>query len=114
MQSMRRTPGLTEQDVLLSVTTMSFDIAGLELFLPLLVGATTIMATRDEALDGAWLKEQLEATRVTVMQATPATWRLVLEAGWEGNPRLKILCGGEALPRDLSEELHSRAESVWN
>jgi amino acid adenylation domain-containing protein len=114
LQSMRRKPGLTEHDVLLSVTTLAFDIAGLELFLPLLVGATTVLATRDEATDGAWLKRQLEAPRITVMQATPATWRLVLEAGWAGNPRLKILCGGEALPRDLSEELHARAESVWN
>jgi amino acid adenylation domain-containing protein len=114
LQSMRRKPGLTEHDVLLSVTTLAFDIAGLELFLPLLVGGTTSLATRDEAADGAWLKEQLEAGRITVMQATPATWRLLLEAGWAGNPRLKILCGGEALPRDLSEELHARAESVWN
>jgi acyl carrier protein len=72
------------------------------------------LATRDEAADGAWLKGQLEAARVTVMQATPATWRMVLEAGWAGNPKLKILCGGEALPRDLSEELHARAGSVWN
>jgi amino acid adenylation domain-containing protein len=114
LQSMRQEPGLTEHDVLLSVTTLSFDIAGLELFLPLLVGARTIIATRDEASDGAWLKEQLEASRVTVMQATPVTWRMVLEAGWAGNPGLKILCGGEALPRDLAEELHARAGSVWN
>jgi non-ribosomal peptide synthetase component F len=114
MQSMRRTPGLTERDVLLSVTTMSFDIAGLELFLPLLVGATTIIVTRDEALDGAWLKEQLEAGRVTVMQATPAKWRMVLEAGWAGNPRLKVLCGGEALSHDLAAALHARAGSIWN
>ena len=114
LQSMRRTPGLTEQDVLLSVTSLSFDIAGLEFFLPLLVGATTIISTRDQAADGAWLKEQLETSRVTVMQATPATWRMVVEAGWAGNPRLKILCGGEALPRDLAEELHARAGSVWN
>ena len=84
------------------------------MWLPLLVGATAIMATRDEAADGAWLKEQLEAARVTVMQATPTTWRMVLEAGWQGNPRLKILCGGEALPRDLAEELLARAGSVWN
>jgi len=114
LDSMRRKPGLTARDVLLAVTTLSFDIAGLELFLPLLVGATTIVATRDEASDGAWLKEQLEATRVTVMQATPATWRMVLEAGWTGNPRLKILCGGEALSRELAADLCARAGSVWN
>ena len=114
LESMRREPGLTADDVLLSVTSLSFDIAGLELFLPLLAGATTLIATRDEAADGAWLSKQLEAGRVTVMQATPATWRMVLEAGWVGNPRLKILCGGEALPRDLAEALYARAGSVWN
>ena len=114
LQSMRQTPGLTGHDVLLSVTTLSFDIAALELYLPLLVGATTIIATREKAVDGAWLKEQLETGRVTVMQATPATWRMVLEAGWRGNPRLKILCGGEALSGDLAEALVARAGSVWN
>jgi amino acid adenylation domain-containing protein len=114
LQSMGRAPGLTERDVLLAVTTVTFDIAALELFAPLLVGATTILATRDEAANGAWLKEQLETPRITVMQATPATWRMVLEAGWAGNPRLKILCGGETLPLDLAEELLARAGSVWN
>src|SRR5206468_11368598 len=82
LQSMRRTPGLTGHDVLLSVTTLSFDIAALELYLPLLVGATTIIATREKAVDGARLKEQLETGRVTVMQAIPATCRMDLEAGW--------------------------------
>jgi amino acid adenylation domain-containing protein len=114
LQSMRQTPGLTEHDVLLSVTTLSFDIAALELYLPLLAGATIIIATREKAMDGAWLKEQLETGRVTVMQATPATWRMVVEAGWRGNPRLKILCGGEALSGDLAEALVARAGSVWN
>src|SRR5206468_11851499 len=93
---------------------LSDEIAGLEVCLALLVGAASIMATEAEAADGAWLKEQVEAARVTVMQATPAAWRMVLEAGWAGDPRLKILCGGEALPRDLAEELHARAGSVWN
>jgi amino acid adenylation domain-containing protein len=111
---MRREPGLTDRDVLLSVTTLSFDIAGLELYLPLLVGASVIVADQEQAADGAWLRHELEGTRVTAMQATPATWQMVLHAGWTGNAGLKILCGGEALSRELALDLLSRSASVWN
>ena len=114
LQSMRREPGLAEGDTLLSVTTLSFDIAGLELFLPLLVGASVIVASQDQAADGSWIRNQLEGSRVTVMQATPATWQMVLQDGWKGNARLKVLCGGETLTRELALELLSRAGSVWN
>jgi amino acid adenylation domain-containing protein len=114
LQSMRREPGLTDRDVLLAVTTLSFDIAGLELYLPLLVGASVIVADQEQAADGAWLRHQLEGTRVTAMQATPATWQMVLHAGWTGNAGLKILCGGEALSRELALDLLSRSGSVWN
>ena len=112
--SMRREPGLTADDVLLALTTLSFDIAGLELFLPLTVGARIVMATREQAIDGAQLLGLLEATRVTVMQATPATWSLLIEYGWTGKPDLKILCGGEALPRELAEQLLPRCAELWN
>ncbi len=112
--SMRQQPGLTLQDTFLAITTLSFDIAGLELFLPLLVGARLIVASRETAADGAALAETLTRARVTVMQATPITWRLLLAAGWQGNPDLKILCGGEALPLDLAQQLLPRAASLWN
>ena len=112
--SMRQQPGLTAQDTLLAVTTLSFDIAALELFLPLLVGARLIVASRDTAADGVALAETLTRARVTAMQATPITWRLLLAAGWQGNPDLKILCGGEALPLDLAQQLLPRAASLWN
>jgi len=112
--SMRREPGLAESDVLLSVTTLSFDIAALELYLPLLVGARVYVASREDALDGRRLAGLLEQTHATVMQATPAMWRMLIESGWSGSPRLKVLCGGEALPRDLAEALLKRAGEVWN
>ncbi len=112
--SMREQPGLTAQDTLLAITTLSFDIAALELFLPLIVGARVIVASRETAADGAALAETLTQARVTVMQATPITWRMLLAAGWQGNPDLKILCGGEALPLDLAHQLLSRAASLWN
>lgn len=112
LTAVRRQPGLTAQDVLLAITTLSFDIAGLELYLPLSVGARVVVASRDVATDGTRLQELLAG--VTVMQATPATWRLLLEAGWQGSPQLKILCGGEALSRELADKLLDRSASVWN
>jgi amino acid adenylation domain-containing protein len=114
LASMAREPGLSADDVLLAVTTLSFDIAVLELQLPLTLGATVVVATRDEALDGRALGALLEEHRATVMQATPATWRLLLEAGWRGGSGFKALVGGEALPRDLADQLITRGVELWN
>ncbi|HEY3572046.1 MAG TPA: amino acid adenylation domain-containing protein [Thermoanaerobaculia bacterium] len=112
--SMRERPGLTSSDVLLAVTPVSFDIAGLELYLPLISGGRVVVASREEAMDGARLQELLARSGATVMQATPATWRLLVESGWRGDGRLKALCGGEALPEALAEQLLERAGEVWN
>ena len=112
--SMAKQPGLAADDVLLAVTTLSFDIAVLELHLPLSVGARVILASREMAMDGVLLRDAIERHGVTTMQATPSTWRLLLSAGFTGGERFKILCGGEALPRDLAGELTRRAGSVWN
>jgi amino acid adenylation domain-containing protein len=112
--SMRKQPGLSERDVLLAVTTISFDIAGLELWLPLITGAHVVIATKEAAVDGRRLAGLITECGVTVMQATPATWRLLLDSGWTGSPALKALCGGEALHRELANELLSRTGSLWN
>jgi amino acid adenylation domain-containing protein len=112
--SMAAKPGLTAADSLLAVTTISFDIAVLELFLPLLVGARIVLAGRSAAASPEQLSRLLEAESITVMQATPATWRMLLAFGWSGNPGLTILCGGEALPADLSRQLVSRCHALWN
>lgn len=114
LMTTRNAPGLSRQDVLLAVTTVSFDIAGLELWLPLIVGASVIIASCDEAMDAHRLMNLLEESRVTVMQATPATWRMLLAAGWMGSSRLKVLCGGESLSSSLAYELLARCGSVWN
>jgi amino acid adenylation domain-containing protein len=114
LASMQVEPGLTEKDTLLAVTTVSFDIAGLELYLPLIVGARIVLASRETATDGQRLQDDLATSGATCMQATPATWRNLVNTGWEGNPGLKVLCGGEALPRDLANDLFRRAASVWN
>jgi amino acid adenylation domain-containing protein len=112
--SMRRQPGITEKDALLAVTTLSFDISVLEIFLPLSVGAKTIIASRENATNGQQLLELLKKSATTIMQATPATWYLLLAAGWQGSNEFKVLCGGEALPQDLAQQLVKRSKNVWN
>jgi amino acid adenylation domain-containing protein/thioester reductase-like protein len=114
LQSMRQEPGLTAQDTLLAVTTISFDIAVLELFLPLTVGARIILASRATASDGAQLSRLMAESGATFMQATPATWQLLLAIGWKGDRTLKILCGGEAMTRNLANQLLDRCASLWN
>ena len=114
LTSMQREPGITAQDVLLSVTTLSFDIAGLELYLPLISGAKLVLVSSAVAADGNRLAQVLEAHNVTFMQATPSTWRLLIAAGWQGSDALKILCGGEAFPPDLAAALLERCGSLWN
>ncbi|HEY1576143.1 MAG TPA: amino acid adenylation domain-containing protein [Terracidiphilus sp.] len=114
LASMQREPGIHASDRLLAVTTPSFDIAGLELYLPLISGARLVIAPKFAVTDGAILARMLEDERITMMQATPMTWRLLLESGWEGSPGLKILCGGEALGRELANRLIETGAAVWN
>lgn len=114
LNSMTREPGMGENDVLLAVTTLSFDIATLELLLPLATGGRIELADRDTALDGIALGRLMVTSNATIMQATPATWRLLLESGWTGRPQLKILCGGEAMGRDLATRLVPACRELWN
>ncbi len=112
--SMLREPGLTERDTVLAITTLAFDISVLELFLPLLVGARIALVDRATAADSVRLAEAVERSGATVLQATPATWRMLLDAGWTGNRGLTVLSGGEGLPRELAERLRARCARVWN
>jgi amino acid adenylation domain-containing protein len=114
LATMARSPGLAPSDVLVAVTTISFDIAGLELFLPLIVGAKVVIAERETVADGFKLLKQLETVGATAMQATPAGWRLLLEAGFRAPEKFKMLCGGEALPRDLANRLLAGSGELWN
>lgn len=114
LTSMQQAPGLTSEDSLLAVTTLSFDIAVLELYLPLITGAKLVVADVAQTVDGIELAQLLRFHKVTVMQATPATWRLLLLSGWSGKSDLRILCGGEALSSDLAERLCGMVKEVWN
>jgi amino acid adenylation domain-containing protein len=112
--SMAETPGIHPSDVLLAVTPTSFDISILELLLPLMCGAQFVMTSAEQAADGRQLQELLRRHAVTVMQATPATWRMLVDSGWEGKDDLRILCGGEALTPDLARKLLPRCRELWN
>lgn len=114
LASMQSVPGISAQDRLLAVTTLSFDIAGLEIFLPLIVGAQLTIAPRTAVIDGTALIRLLQESQATIMQATPVTWRLLLDHGWDGTPHLKMLCGGEALSRELANRLLATGGELWN
>lgn len=114
LTSMRRRPGLSAEDVLVAVTTLSFDIAGLELYLPLIAGAQVRIAPSGATEDPRALAELLERSQATIMQATPTTWRMLLDSGWSGRPGMRALCGGEALPVALADRLVEAGLELWN
>jgi amino acid adenylation domain-containing protein len=114
LASMRKAPGFSEKDRLLAVTTLSFDIAGLELYLPLTSGGCVAVAAKSALADGVALGRMIEDQKISVMQATPVTWRLLLDSGWRGKAGLKILCGGEAFPAELAKRLAQTGGEVWN
>jgi amino acid adenylation domain-containing protein len=113
-RSMRERPGLPDGVVLPAVTTVSFDIAGLELFLPLTAGGRVVIARQSEAADPRRLAALLAAMGARVMQATPVTWRLLLEAGWSPPPGFTVLCGGERLPGELADQLLGGQVVLWD
>lgn len=112
--TMQERPGLSHDDALLAVTTISFDIAGLELYLPLITGARIILVSRETASDGFQLLKEIETNRPTVMQATPSTWRMLLATGTKSFPMQRILCGGEALDSSLANQLVQTGAEIWN
>ncbi|AKT41370.1 non-ribosomal peptide synthetase [Chondromyces crocatus] len=114
LHAMAHLPGIAPDDVLCAVTSLSFDIALLELLLPLVRGATVVIAQQHEASDPIALAALLETTGITVMQATPSSWSMLLDAGWTGRPTLRALCGGEPLSRALADRLLDACAEVWN
>ena len=114
LRFMARELDVNERDTLLAVTTLSFDIAALEIFLPLTAGACAELVDRETASDGEALAKRLATSGATLMQATPATWQLLVDTGWTGTEGLRILCGGEALSPVLARELRARGLAFWN
>jgi amino acid adenylation domain-containing protein len=111
---MRSTPGMTEDDVLANLTTPAFDLSVPDWYLPLTTGARLVIVPREATLDGVELADWLARSGATFVQATPTTWQLLVDVGWNGSPSLKIVCGGEALPRALANQLLSRGQALWH
>ena len=112
--SMAIVPGANSSDRVLALTTLSFDISVLELFLPLLVGGTIVLANREDILDPFRLAHLIDQHKASTLQATPATWRMLIESGWKPQKNQKILCGGEAFPNDLAAVLYENSAQLWN
>ena len=112
--AMRERPGIGADAVVLCTTSMSFDISVLEIFLPLVSGARTVVATREDASDGARLASLISLHGVTIVQCTPSGWRLLMNARWEGGKNIVAIAGGETMPQDLTRWLGERVREVWN
>ena len=114
LTDLTRAPGMTAEDILLAITTPSFDIAAVEFFAPLLVGARTVIAPRECVTDGRLLASTLNSCRASVGQGSPTTWRLLVDAGWQPPRGFRAVSGGEVLPPDLARRLGELGVSVWN
>jgi amino acid adenylation domain-containing protein len=112
--SMLDQPGIGKEDRVLAITTISFDIAGLELYLPLIAGADVVITDTASAKDGRILADLLKEKKITLMQATPSTWQMLIDAGWQGSNTLKVLSGGEPLTSHLAGQLLTRCSELWN
>ena len=114
LASMQRQPGFGPEDTMLAITTVAFDISVLEIFLPLVSGGRLVIAPAHTTVDADALVKLIEDSGATVLQATPSSLRMLLDGGWTGAPRLKVLCGGEAWTANLAKEILARCDSLWN
>jgi len=112
--SLREWPGLSAADSLVAITTICFDVSVFEMFLPLVVGATLVIATDEAVSDPAALRELLSTSKATVLFATPVMWQMLIDAGWTGGTVKKMISAGEALPRALADQLLARGDELWN
>ena len=114
LHSMQACPGFTSADRILATTTLSFDISVFEMFLPLIAGGSVVVVDRTTARDTIALVAAIEKFEVTFMQATPAMWRMIIEADFAKQPKMKFVSAGEPLPRDLIRPLLDRCGQLWN
>lgn len=114
LRSMSQNPGISESDRLLSITTISFDIAGLELYLPLINGATLVLAHDDVSKDGRLLMTNIEDKNISYLQATPTSWQMLIDAGWKKKLAIKALSGGERLTKELATKILGVCDELYN
>lgn len=114
LTSIQEKPGVNSNDLLFSVTTYSFDISILEFFTPLISGAALYIANQKVLSDVHLIMERLEAIQPTIIQATPSFYQMLFNAEWQGDKKLKVLCGGDLLSEALAEKLIDHSSELWN
>lgn len=114
LTAMAAEPGLGPGQTMVGVTTPAFDLSVPDLFLPLVTGARLVLAEPGETVDGVRLAELLDRVGADLLQATPSTWRLLLDSGWRGRPGMRAVIGGEAVPAPLAARVASRTGGLWN
>ncbi len=114
LTSMKNQPGIDSSDTFFSVTTYSFDISILEFFTPLISGAELYVANKETLSNPELIIEKIEQITPTILQATPSFYQMLFNAGWNGNNKLKVLCGGDLLSESLAEKLIKNTLEVWN
>lgn len=97
----------TESLRLLAVTPISFDIHVLEIYLPMISAGVVVLASQSMRTSALDIREAIEKESITMMQATPATWEMLLSSGWEPQTSVEMLIGGEALSESLKNKLLS-------
>jgi amino acid adenylation domain-containing protein len=112
--SIKKFPGLTNNDKLLAITTISFDISIVELFLPLITGAELVLTDSQTAKDGITLLDIIRDEQISFIQATPVTFKMMLEAGWDEPLNIRVICTGEPLPKDLALKIVPRCSALYN
>jgi amino acid adenylation domain-containing protein len=105
---------LRPHDVVLAWSTIAFDVACLEIFLPLAVGARLYLVEKDLSTPGGSRINQLRSSAATVLFGTPTMFRLLLEEGWRGDARMQLIAGGEVLPLSLARNLAGMSRVLWN
>ncbi|WNM39240.1 amino acid adenylation domain-containing protein [Micromonospora halotolerans] len=114
VRSRGRSPGLTRDDAMLAIAPLAFDVSAEELWWPLATGARCVVADRDCAVDGHQLARQIADTGVTLVDLTPTSLRMLLAAGWSGDPGLRLLLGGEVLEPVLARRVLPLVGELWN
>ena len=106
--------GFGAGDVMMAITTVSFDISTVELLIPLIAGGVVDIVPDGVVADGVALAAMITSHAPDFMQATPSTWKAVLAAGWRGDKTLSLGSAGESLSRELAEQLLPKGRALWD
>jgi len=105
---------VSSADTFLTTTSINFDISFLELFTPLISGASLVLEKRSELQAPEKIEAILNEMKVNTVQFVPSGLKALCDAGVLRRARYlkNIISGGEKLSRSLQEQIFSESESV--